>query len=208
MAFAVALIIATSTAWRLRRVAPAHNVVFIALSLGLLADACRSALFAFETGLLLRRSLFLAFPSISAWCAVAAVWPNRSRIAAIYCGMNWISACSVLAFFNPPQGSVIAEHVAFSARLLAVGVEAVVLALFLAQRTRPTFTQMVAFVLVAGDCGELAGPWAWASAWRAWDLARIQWAGVYLLVAVMQHLRLRWINFLLAQLNASTHAPR
>lgn len=195
----VTLFLAAISAARLARLAPAHRVLTITFALGIAADLARASLFALDTGLLARRALFLAFPAISAWCASAALLgpamrPRARRAWLLGCVLAWLAFVAATIAIDPPRGSPAAEHLALVSRLASIAVELSVVVAFALRRERPTFTQTIALVLVAGDLGELAGPWAWPSAWKAWELARIQWGGVYAVVAWLQIRRSKWIQ--------------
>lgn len=205
LAFYGASFAALVTAWQLVRAgAPAHRCIAIAATMSAAVAVIHPIAVADGASLLTRRAVFLAFPAISAWCAAASLLGptthERSRRAwALGCFLAWLAFVGVTAQIDPPRSSPAAEQIALASRLASLLVELGIVIAFALHRARPTFTQTIALVLVAGDLGELGGPWLWPSAWKAWELARVQWAGVYLLVAALQHHRRRWIRALAAR---------
>jgi hypothetical protein len=205
LAFYGASIAALVTAWRLVCAgAPSHRSIAAATTLSVAASIIHPIAVADGASLLTRRAIFVAFPSISAWCAAASLLGptlhQRGRRAwALGCFLAWLAFVGVAAQINPPRSSPAAEQIALASRLASLLVELGIVIVFALRRKRPTFTQTIALVLVAGDLGELAGPWLWPSAWHAWELARVQWAGVYLLIATLQDRRRRWIRTLAAR---------
>ncbi len=198
-AFKAALLFAAVAARQLAREAPTHRPVATILAIAFVADVARAVLFALDTGLLARRALFLVFPAVSVWCTGAVLlgpsWGARRRAAWLaWCIATWALAVATFVHLNPPRGSPAVEHLALASRGATLAVELVIVLLFALRRRRPSFTQVVALLLFAGDAGELAGPWLWPSVWQAWELARGQWALVYGTVAAVQHARTRWIR--------------
>ncbi len=160
---------------------PSHRVVAVVLCLAFACDVLRPFL-----PLPLRRSFFL----------LCLPRPNKDHLwgAGVFLYALWVFGSAWFVFQNLPARDPYAVHVQGMVRLCATIIELVLVAIFALQRRVPTTSETVVLLLIAGDVGELVGPWAVREVWGAWELAQWQWTIVYCVVCMVQILRARWVN--------------
>lgn len=170
---------------------PSHRFVAHVLLIAFICDCIRPFF-----PLPLRRSLFLAFPALSALLAFGLPRSNDKllRSAGVFLFALWALGSAWFVLQNFPARDPFAIHAQGVVRLGATIVELVLVAIFALQRRIPTTSNTVVLLLVAGDVGELVGPWAAGATWGAWELARWQWTIVYCVVCMVQLLRARWLK--------------
>lgn len=181
------LLLAAVAAARLARASryPIHRPVAVALGAAVALNLLRLGARAAGAPLVLDRALYLAFPALSLALAAEVLvlrWSRWAPVARGAVAALWLAGVVAVAVEAPPRGSPELQTFMGAAQLAVVVGELLLVAAFVARRQIPDITQTVVLLLVAGDVAERAGAWLYGHPGRDWDLARWQWAVVYLVI--------------------------